>query len=162
MEINKANRAHAVFMAQNAHQWEVEDLKKAGLNPILSAGGTGASGVAPSAIAMQPTVSSSTAELRASSLQRAIDTVISLSSAREAKANADIAESNATVSKAEASRAEGSKAFYDNPWVRKYLPWVQGSAEILGRVFGFNVGAKLGPATQVSRTYNTNNYVRGR
>lgn len=31
-------------MMQNAHQWEVEDLRKAGLNPILSAGGSGASG----------------------------------------------------------------------------------------------------------------------
>lgn len=30
-------------MAQNAHQWEIEDLKKAGLNPVLSAGGSGAS-----------------------------------------------------------------------------------------------------------------------
>lgn len=28
--------------AQNAHQWEIEDLKKAGLNPVLSAGGQGA------------------------------------------------------------------------------------------------------------------------
>lgn len=31
------------FMAKNAHQMEVEDLKKAGLNPILSAHGKGAS-----------------------------------------------------------------------------------------------------------------------
>lgn len=32
--------------AQNAHQWEVEDLKKAGLNPILSANGATAGSIA--------------------------------------------------------------------------------------------------------------------
>lgn len=30
-------------MARNAHKWEVEDLRNAGLNPVLSAGGKGAS-----------------------------------------------------------------------------------------------------------------------
>lgn len=37
---NWANQKEAM---QNAHQWEVADLQAAGLNPALSAGGTGAS-----------------------------------------------------------------------------------------------------------------------
>lgn len=42
--IYSANKAYTrqKEMMQNAHQWEVEDLRKAGLNPILS--GTGGSG----------------------------------------------------------------------------------------------------------------------
>lgn len=37
------NHKYQKEFAQNAHQWEVEDLKKAGLNPALSAGGGGTS-----------------------------------------------------------------------------------------------------------------------
>lgn len=41
--LQNQNWAHQKEAMQNAHQWEIADLKAAGLNPALSAGGNGAS-----------------------------------------------------------------------------------------------------------------------
>lgn len=45
------NWKHQKEVMKNRHQWEVEDLRKAGLNPILSSGGQGALGNAPEIVA---------------------------------------------------------------------------------------------------------------
>lgn len=41
---HERNKEMAKYVGQNAHQWEVDDLRNAGLNPILSSGGTGNAG----------------------------------------------------------------------------------------------------------------------
>lgn len=43
-DMAKNQRRFITKQMQNAHQWEVADLRAAGLNPILSAGGGGARG----------------------------------------------------------------------------------------------------------------------
>lgn len=42
----KQQNAYSKEFAQNAHQWEVEDLGKAGLNPVLSANSSSAASIA--------------------------------------------------------------------------------------------------------------------
>lgn len=40
MRLQEQAQRHQINMMQNAHQWEVQDLRNAGLNPILAASGS--------------------------------------------------------------------------------------------------------------------------
>lgn len=97
-------RKTAINLANTAHQREVKDLRKAGLNPILSAGGSGA---------MTPTLATAQYENPAkdigsdvlSGLQMAdAMSKIELQGAQSAKLNAETAKLNAELPK---SQAEG-------------------------------------------------------
>lgn len=99
---------HQKEVMKNRHQWEVEDLRKAGLNPILSAGGQGTPGNAP--IIEAPDLAGASAKAVEAALGKSQEDLIkaqtqqSTSSAIQAESAARQAESQASLNRTEEKR----------------------------------------------------------
>ena len=120
---------------RNRHQWEVEDLRKAGLNPILSAK-FGGGGVPSMAQAQVPQIGSSASKLAQSKLTNAQLSVAKNQSnllnaqTMKAEAEANSAWSNASLSKTEeVLRRQQMDMLKKNPKLRDAYQWMKLSRE---------------------------------
>lgn len=127
---------HAKEVMKNRHQWEVSDLRKAGLNPILSAGGGGTAGNAP--ITQSPDVAGSSAKAVQASLGKAQNELI--------QAQIDQAHSAKNLADRQAEKESSMDAYYgalyhnvaaqtvgarlDNDAKSAYVNWIQNNPQV--------------------------------
>lgn len=90
---------HQKEFAKNAHQWEMEDLKKAGLNPALTTGASSAGSIAGGG-----STGGSASPVTGGGLSALSDIAGTINQTRQTNANVDQLDATAALQRAEAMR----------------------------------------------------------
>lgn len=150
-EANEAQMNFQMEMANTAHQRQVKDLRAAGLNPILAAGGNGAS--APSGSANAPHLEDALSKgvnsaMAARSLKKeldATDSTIALNKAGEETAKTTQAAQTATaksaLATAEKTKAETQNTKLATEVAKAQLPSIKEQAKADEQTAKFNTKA---------------------
>jgi hypothetical protein len=137
LEMMQAQQRFQKKMSDTAHQREVKDLKAAGLNPILSAGGQGAT-VPPAAIGTSPDYGSTLGNM----VSKGVSSALAYNQIKETKARAEMQKVEATLSR------EMLKYFKENPTLKKTI-----LGGMLGSKAGIsNIGALVGTVDTMKNT----------
>lgn len=124
----KLQNRYAVTNYKNRHTWEVQDLRRAGLNPILSAGGQ-----PPTASAYAATVMPKGDYGIGEGVGKIVKSISDIkenkildSSIEKAKAEAETAKANSAVAKVDAAKATNEWInLYGPDMNKKVVPWLE-------------------------------------
>lgn len=134
---NLKNREFQERMSSSSHQREVADLRAAGLNPILSAGGGGSSSPSGS-VAVQKNPEEGKARAYADAVKSTISTVATAAQVKLLKEQTGVAKANRGIAEAAEYSAKNQKNFE------------QSNPEAFGQLDA--LGKRVGPMSPYIRT----------
>lgn len=151
MDIVREQEAFQERMADTAHQREVTDLEKAGLNPILSAGGSGAPSPVGAGATMQNVAGQAGSEL-AAAVPKAVQTTAAKADAALKVKNVSLADAQQKLVQAQQANAERDGRLKE-AWATAadaVLPLVRDA----GKGFGFLMNAARSGARSIGDSWS--------